>query len=399
MCHHPHKKVILEQVLFIFDWILYVLFAINVLYLLVYSLASLWRKPDKPVPAKEYKRFVLLIAAYREDAVIMDTVKACLAQNYPNGKYDVVVVSDHMQHSTNERLRALPIKLLQVDFEKSTNTKSLKAALEYLGEASYDVALIIDADNIIDSSYLSELNNAFAVPKVQVVQTHRIAKNLNTNMAYLDAISEEINNSIFRLGHVNLGMSAALIGSGMAFEYSLFYKAMMSNTSVGGFDRVLEMKLLYHGIFFHYLPDTYVLDEKIQRTRNFYQQRRRWLSAQYYSLGEFVHHLLPAIRDRKWDFCDKLFQQASFSRVLLLGFTFIFSVCFSIWFPTLAYKWWVVFGLLVLALVIAIPRRFWKWRLARAVCFVPYSFLLMFVNLFRLREANERFIHTTHGVE
>ena len=218
-------------------------------------------------------------------------------------------------------------------------------------------------------------------------------------MAYLDAISEEINNSIFRLGHVNLGMSAALIGSGMAFEYSLFYKAMMSNTSVGGFDRVLEMKLLYHRIFFHYLPDTYVLDEKIQKTKNFYQQRRRWLSAQYYSFGEFVHHLLPAIRERKWDFCDKLFQQASFSRVLLLGFTFIFSVCFSIWFPMLACKWWVIFGLLLLALVVAIPRRFWKWRLVRAVCFVPYSFLLMFFNLFRLKEANKRFIHTTHGVE
>lgn len=129
--------------------------------------------------------------------------------------------------------------------------------------------MIIDADNIINSSYLSEVNNAFADPKVQVVQTHRVAKNLNTDMAYLDAISEEINNSIFRLGHVNLGMSAALIGSGMAFEYSLFYKAMMSNTSVGGFDRVLEMKLLYHRIFFHYLPDTYVLDEKYRRLRIF----------------------------------------------------------------------------------------------------------------------------------
>ena len=152
-------------------------------------------------------------------------------------------------------------------------------------------------------------------------------------------------------------------------------------------------------IFFHYLPDTYVLDEKIQKTKNFYQQRRRWLSAQYYSFGEFVHHLLPAIRERKWDFCDKLFQQASFSRVLLLGFTFIFSVCFSIWFPMLACKWWVIFGLLLLALVVAIPRRFWKWRLVRAVCFVPYSFLLMFFNLFRLKEANKRFIHTTHGVE
>lgn len=389
----------MEQILLILDWILYVLFAINILYLLVYSLASLRRRPAKMAPAEEHKRIALLIAAYREDAVIMDTVQACLVQDYPSDRYDVVVISDHMRPSTNEKLRALPVKLLQVDFEKSTNTKSLKAALEYLGKDSYDIALIIDADNIVNSSYLVELNNAFADPKVQVVQTHRVAKNLNTNMAYLDAISEEINNSIFRLGHVNLGMSAALIGSGMAFEYSLFYKAMMSNTSVGGFDRVLEMKLLYHRIFFHYLPDTYVLDEKIQKTKNFYQQRRRWLSAQYYSFGEFVNHLFPAIRDRKWDFCDKLFQQASFSRVLLLGFTFIFSVCLSIWIPALACKWWVIFGVLLLALAVAIPRRFWKWRLVKAICFVPYSFLLMFINLFRLKEANKKFIHTAHGIE
>lgn len=394
-----HKTKILEQVLHILDWLLFVIFAINIFYLLVYSLASLRRRPNKLFSARENKRFALFIAAYREDAVIIDTVKACLWQNYPKDKYDVVVISDHMQPSTNAKLSALPIKLLQVDFEKSTNTKSLKAALEYLDKDFYDIALIIDADNIINSSYLSEVNDAFAVPGVQVVQTHRIAKNLNTDMAYLDAISEEINNSIFRLGHINLGMSAALIGSGMAFEYSLFYKAMMSNTSVGGFDRVLEMKLLYHRVFFHYLPDTYVLDEKIQKPTNFFQQRRRWLSAQYYSFGEFINHLIPAIREGKWDFCDKLFQQASFSRVLLLGFTFILSICLSIWIPHLAYKWWIIFSMLLLALALAVPRHFWRLRLLKAICLVPYSFVLMFINLFRLKEANKKFIHTTHGVE
>ena len=399
MCHYLHKVLILEQVLLILDWILYVLFAINVLYLLVYSLASLRCKPDKAVSAKECKRFALLIAAYREDAVIMDTVQACLAQNYPSNKYDVVVISDHMQSSTNEKLRALPIKLLQVDFEKSTNTKSLKTALEYLGENSYDVALIIDADNIINSSYLSEVNNAFADPKVQVVQTHRVAKNLNTDMAYLDAISEEINNSIFRLGHVNLGMSAALIGSGMAFEYSLFYKAMMSNTSVGGFDRVLEMKLLYHRIFFHYLPDTYVLDEKIQKTKNFYQQRRRWLSAQYYSFGEFVHHLLPAIRERKWDFCDKIFQQMSLPRIIIMGVIFIMSVVLSFICWPASVKWWILLGLLLLSLALAIPKELYTRRLCEALISLPGSFWEMFLNLFRLRGANKKFIHTEHGVK
>ena len=390
----------MEHLLHIFDWFLYILLSINVAYLLVYSLASLRRgKPLASVPARSCKRFAVLIAAYREDAVILSTVHACLAQDYPDDRYDVVVISDHMLPETNAVLSSLPIKLLQVDFEKSTNTKSLQAALGYLDKAAYDIALVIDADNIIAPSYLSELNDAFSVSGVRVVQTHRVAKNLNTGMAYLDAISEEINNSIFRLGHVNLGMSAALIGSGMAFEYPLFYDAMMDNTSVGGFDRVLEMKLLYKGIHIHYLPDTIVRDEKIQKANSFYRQRRRWLSAQYYSFFEFANHLLPAIRSGKWDFCDKLYQQISLSRVLLLGFVFIISLAQSLFASPSACKWWGIFILLLLALTLAIPRKYWKWRLLKAVCWVPYSFLLMLLNLFRLKEANRRFIHTTHGVD
>lgn len=384
---------------YIIDWVLYVWFAVQVLYLLVYSLASRRGKPLKPAPAAGHRRIAVLIAAYREDAVIGDTVEACLRQDYPRGMYDVVVISDHMSPETNAALASLPVILLQVDFEQSTNTKSLRAALEHLGDDAYDVALVVDADNLIPPSFLSDVNDAFAGPGVRVVQAHRVAKNLNTDMACLDAMSEEMNNSIFRLGHANLGMSTALIGSGMAFEYGLFHRTMMENASVGGFDRVLELKLLYQGIFFHYLPDTCILDEKIQRPRNFYHQRRRWLAAQYDSLSAFLPCLLPAIRSRNWDFCDKLYQQASLSRVLLLGFIFLAALALTLFALPFAWKWWGLLGLLLLALGFAIPGRFWRWRMLRALCLVPYSFLLMFLNLFRLKEAKRRFIHTSHGVE
>ena len=53
--------------------------------------------------------------------------------------------------------------------------------------------------------------------------------------------------------------------------YPMFYDAMMDNTSVGGFDRVLEMKLLYKGIHIHYLLDTIVRDEKIQKSEQLLQ--------------------------------------------------------------------------------------------------------------------------------
>lgn len=379
------------------DGVLYAILALNVLYVLVFSLASL-----KPLPRpKEVKarplRFAVLIAAYREDAVIRQTVEHCLKQDYPSGMYDVVVISDHMKPETNRMLRELGAKVLQVDFEISTNTKSLKAALEALPADNYDLALVVDADNLIAPNYLKEVNDAFADPLVQAVQTHRVAKNLNTDMAYLDAVSEEINNSIFRHGHNVLGLSSALIGSGMAFRYALFRELMLTNTSVGGFDRVLEMKLLYRRIFIHYLPYTCIKDEKIQHAHGFYKQRRRWLAAQYDSLHEFFSNLWPAVRAGKWDFCDKLFQQAALSRVLLLGFVFLITLLATLLLPGLAPKWWVLLALVCLALGCAIPRRYWTWRLLRAVCLVPWSFALMMSNLFRMKEARHRFIHTTHG--
>ena len=224
----------MEHILNIFDWLLYIWFAINILYLLVYSLASRRRDLPLPPPAKEHKRFAILIPAYREDAVIHECVHSCLEQDYPADCFDTVVISDRMQPETNASLAVLPVRLVEVHFEKSTKSKSLNAAMAAIGN-DYDIALVLDADNVIPYDYLSDINDLFANPEVEIVQTHRSAKNLNNDMALLDAISEEINNTIFRLGHAKLGLSAALIGSGMAFRYDLFRDTMADIKAVGGF--------------------------------------------------------------------------------------------------------------------------------------------------------------------
>lgn len=162
---------------------------------MVYSLASRRRDLPLPPPAKEHKRFAILIPAYREDAVIHECVHSCLEQDYPADCFDTVVISDRMQPQTNASLAALPIRLVEVHFEKSTKSKSLNAAMAAIGN-DYDIALVLDADNVIPYDYLSDINDLFANPEVEIVQTHRSAKNLNNDMALLDAISEEINNTI-----------------------------------------------------------------------------------------------------------------------------------------------------------------------------------------------------------
>lgn len=377
---------------------LFAFFAANVLYLLVYSIAS--RKKCRCMSssaAGRNLRFAVLIPAYGEDGVIEECVRACLAQQYPASCYDTVVISDHMQPQTNARLSALPIRLIEVHFRQSTKVKALNAAMRTL-ETNYDIALVLDADNLIPPTYLDELNRAFANPAVEVVQTHRVAKNLNNNMALLDAVSEEINNSIFRLGHVNLGMSAALIGSGMAFRYPLFRSVMARMKAVGGFDRELELRLLYAGKRFYYMQDTYVYDEKIQSRADFSRQRRRWISAQLHYAGMFSKYLPRAVWRGRWDFCDKLFQQYSVPRLLLLGFTFLCAIVFSFVYSACDVKWWGLFASLVAALLLAVPACYYNYRLFSALLSVPHVFWVMFLNVFRLRGANKLFIHTRHGV-
>lgn len=335
----------------ILEIILFICFSVNILYLLVFSIASVFGKREKrEEKAVSYRRIAILVPAYKEDRVIMECVESCLRQNYPRDRYDVIVVSDRMKPETNEKLSALPLILEVVHFGNSTKAKALNLAMSHL--SGYDLALILDADNIIAPDYLNQINAAPFTENIVGYQTHRTAKNKNTSLACLDA--------------------------------------------VGGFDRALELTLFKAGKRIGYLPDVYVLDEKIQNHRDFIRQRRRWLSAQTHYLQQFIGDMPGALLDKNWDYCDKLFQQMSIPRLLLLGGTFItalFTSCIS-WYAAL--KWWILFGALVVALLIAVPRSLYTVRMLVAFVRLPEIFFYMFLNLFRLRGANKQFIHTEH---
>ena len=77
--------------------ILFVCFSVNILYLLVFSIASVFGKREKrEKEAVSFRRVAILVPAYKEDRVIMECVESCLRQNYPHDRYDVVVISDRM---------------------------------------------------------------------------------------------------------------------------------------------------------------------------------------------------------------------------------------------------------------------------------------------------------------
>ncbi|MEF9923927.1 MAG: glycosyltransferase family 2 protein [Muribaculaceae bacterium] len=389
----------MEDFFNIVDYIIYIIFAINVIYLFIFSVIYIFAKSKKYAHVVPTKRIAILIPAYKEDAVIMSSVESCINQEYPKELYDTVVISDQMSDDVNDALKDMQVKLVQVFFEKSTKSKALNFAMAEISN-NYDIAVILDADNIISPTFLNEINDAFvANTDIEYLQAHRVAKNTNTDMAYLDAISEEINNSIFRMAHSAIGLSAALIGSGMAFKYSLFKEIMLSIDAIGGFDKALELKLSFENRRSCYLHNSRVLDEKVQSSNDFSRQRSRWLSAQYHYFFRTVKYLPSAIKDRKWNFCDKLFQQISIPRLLLLGGIFSITIIVSLVSLSAAIKWWVLLGLLFISLFMAIPRSLYKRRIFSAVIKLPYYFIIFFGTLFHLHKANKTFIHTAHGIK
>ena len=379
-------------------------FGFAALYVFVFAFAGLFRAKERNTLFQKQRKIAVLIPGYKEDAVIVDVAQQALKQSYPSNLFEVVIIADSFQKETLQELKSLPLRVVEVSFEKSTKSKALNKAMEVIGD-DYDVALILDADNIMEHGFLEKINTSFN-QGFKVVQGHRIAKNTNTSFAILDAVSEEVNNHIFRKGHRVLGLSSALIGSGMAFDYFFFKKMMSQIKAVGGFDKELELELLQKRIKIEYLHDALVLDEKVQKSEVFANQRKRWLSAQFIYFQRYVGAGLKELFTKgNVDFFDKVYQMISPPRVLLLGLVAVFT---SIYFvidvfgsaSTLkmpSVLWYATMGLTILAFAFSIPKKFYNQKTLNAVLTLPKAFLLMFLSLFRLKGANKKFIHTQHG--
>jgi len=381
----------------IVDIMLWFVAACSVVYVVFFAFISLFYDKEDQIAihaaalSNRKTKFLILFPAYNEDRVIINAVEQFLQQDYPKTHYTVAVISDHMQPSTNEQLGEMSIKLLTPTFEKSSKAKAMQYAINHI-EGEFDNVVILDADNVVRRDFLSQLNILCTL--YDAIQCHRCAKNANNNVAVLDGASEEINNTIFRKAHNRLGLSSALIGSGMCFNYNVF-KRNVFQLKTAGEDREMEALLLQQGIFIKYAPDIHVFDEKVSNQDNFQRQRMRWMTAQIQSLFNQLPMIPKAITHGNINFIDKTIQQALIPRSVLIVFLTVISILMTILVYEWCIKWWILLGLLAIALFIAIPAPLRFKSFAKALS-IPGLVLRMLKNVLHIDRKNTDFIHTTH---
>ena len=398
------------QFIHIIDIALWLLMAASVVYILFFALVStLWKKRVSRLTTyltgrvlamrkKDFYSYLILYPAYNEDRVIVNSVQKFLAQYYPYSCFHVAVISDHMQPETNQKLSELPITLLQPVFEKSSKAKAMQYAMDQIKD-DYDFIVILDADNVVGSHFLEQLNTECA-KGYKAIQCHRCAKNNDNDIAVLDGVSEEINNTIFRKAHNRIGLSSALIGSGMCFDFQWFKENVYKLTTAGE-DRELEALLLQQEVYIHYEPDIHVFDEKVSNKDNFQKQRLRWMTAQIQSLFRLLPYIPKAITTFNLDYIDKTIQQALIPRSMLvvgaLGMSLLmtaFSLLFSLsWYI----KWWCLFLAVCIALYIATPKQLRKHSVFGKILALPKLVWKMAMNILKIDRKNTDFIHTSHN--
>lgn len=342
-------------ILYVVDWTLFVFVTLTVAYMLFFSLVSLISKNHNVPKAKNQNRFIILIPSYKNDQFIIQTVASILSQNYPQRMFDVVVISDHQSEITNMRLAQYTITLLTPDFEKSSKTKSLQYAILNLPEFKiYDVAIILNADDLVEPEFLDQMNDAYEAAGTKAIVAHKLPRNRDTSSARLSTIFDEINNNIFRRAHINVGLSSALMGSGVAYEFNWFKKHIMKVRTATE-DKELEAMLMHQRYYVDYFDNIYLYNVKKREVADFNKQRGRWITDQIRSLAKNIRFLPVAIFRKQYDWVDKIIQWMLLPRSIMFAIIFVMCLTLPFIYMTIAIKWWVVTGIWGFSLAIATP--------------------------------------------
>lgn len=301
------------------------------LYYFSLSLIGMYRKQENkgftPV-----NRFAVVIAAHNEEQVIEPLIENIKRMDYPKHLFDIFVVADNCTDRTARLARNAGANVYQrYNQEKRGKGYALEWMFNKLFELNqnYDAVVIFDADNLVKTNFLSEMNNKLCEGE-KIIQGYIDSKNpYDTWVTNTFSIAFWLMNRLIQLARFNLGISNTLAGTGMCISYDVLKKLGWGAHSLTE-DLEFTMKGLTHGIRTTWAHDAVVYDEKPLTFMQSCRQRKRWAQGQVVVATRYLLALLTkGIRERKWMYIDAslhLFQP--FFIMLATSFLLIQSIPF-----------------------------------------------------------------------
>lgn len=220
----------------------------------------------------------ILIAAYKSDDVIADTIKSAKKLNYPNK--EIIVVNDS-DDNTPKICKQLGVKCIQSN-ERRGKAYSLNLAVK---ETKGEILFFLDSDTTINEDSFKKIIPWFSKKDIGAVAPRFRIANRTNFLTKMISLEHQIQSSLFKV-HMFFGSMISFRGCGIAIRRSVFEKfggwphTLIEDTDFAG-------RMISEGIKIQYEPDALV--ETIEPTtyNELNKQRTRWGKGTIYSFFHF----------------------------------------------------------------------------------------------------------------
>lgn len=240
-------------------------------------------------PAKKQHKYAVLIAARNEKYVIGNLLDSINKQDYPKELLTVFVVADNCTDNTAEIAREHGA----ICYERSDSEHKTKGyALEFLldkieedyGRMSFEGYFIFDADNLLNTNYISKMNDAFDSGE-KIITSYRNTKNFDENWIASTYALHWIRS--IRTNHRArsvLRLATNIQGTGFLFSNEIV-KNGWHYTSLTE-DRALTADAVAQGYRITYQDEAEFYDEQPVSLKIALRQRLRWSKGHLQAFAE-----------------------------------------------------------------------------------------------------------------
>ncbi len=271
------------------------------LYQVLVSLCSLVKLKEKPLKVKKDHRFMAIIPAHNEEAVVANLIESLKQQTYNKELYDIYVIADNCTDNTAKVAReAGAIVYERFDETKKTKGYALNWFLQQKikEDAPYDAFFVFDADNIVDKNFITNMNKKLCQGE-DVVQGYRDIKNPSDNWITAGyAIFYWQMHRFYHLARYNLGLSPLLNGTGFMVKFDVV-KPQGWDTVTLTEDIEFSLKRIIKGKKLGWATDAIVYDEQPTGFKQSWSQRSRWTVGHMQCIKTYTKQLAVAAKENK----------------------------------------------------------------------------------------------------
>lgn len=274
------------------------------IYQLVISLFALVKIKDKPYIVDKKHKFLAIIPAHNEEAVVGNLITSLQDQTYDSKDYDIYVIADNCTDKTEQIARESGANVFvrtETDPAKKTKGAALQVFLNKIlndPKADYDAFCIFDADNVVDKYFFTEMNKHLCQGE-EVVQGYRDIKNPDDSWVSAGyAIFYWTMNRFYHLARYNAGLSPLINGTGFMVKMSAI-KDEGWKTKTLTEDIEFSLKTIIKGKKLGWATTAIVYDEQPVKFKPSWSQRARWTIGHIQCLAEYTKPLTRSTFENK----------------------------------------------------------------------------------------------------